>query len=781
MAFSRRVALKLSAAFLGTMKGGFAAARLRAMPSDLTLWYEQPASQWTEALPIGNGRLGAMIFGGGAIETLQINETTLWAGSPYQPAHKGAAAHLAEARKLVFDGNYLEAQALIDKQMMAEPVAQMSYQTIGSLIFGDDGSGPVLNYRRSLDLDTAVARVEFTRDRASHVREYFASAVDEVIVVRISADKPASIAFSLGFESPQATQVVFDGEDIILRGSNSAQQGIAGKLNFDARVRVVLEGGKLNKNSKDISVSEADGVVLLIAAATNFKKYHDISADPEALAKAAIEHTAMKPYAQMLKDHIADYQPLFRRVQLDLGRTAAADLPTDARIRAAVLEADPALAMLYYQFARYLMISTSRPGTQAAGLQGLWNDKLNAPWGAKYTVNINTEMNYWIAEPGNLAECVEPLLALVKDIAVTGQVTAQEHYGARGWVCHHNTDIWRATAPIDGAPYGTWPMGGTWLCVQLYDHYDYRRSDAFLKELYPLMKGSCRFFLDTLVAHPKFGWMVTNPSISPEHEHPFGTTICAGPAMDTQILRDLFDRTVAAAEHLETDAAFAAEVKAMRAKLAPDHIGKAGQLQEWLEDWDLQAPDIHHRHVSHLYGVFPSGQMNIYATPKLTQAARKSLEIRGDEATGWGTAWRINLWARLGEGDHAFTILKFLTGPERTYPNMFDAHPPFQIDGNFGGANGISEMLLQSYNGMIIALPALPRAWPNGKITGIRARGGVGADLSWKGGMLDRLILTADADQAFNLRYGAEKMTVSMKRGKPAVIGLEGGKLTRLG
>jgi alpha-L-fucosidase 2 len=390
-------------------------------------------------------------------------------------------------------------------------------------------------------------------------------------------------------------------------------------------------------------------------------------------------------------------------------------------------------------------------------------------------------MNYWIADPGNLPECVEPLLAVVKDIAVTGQVTAKEQYGARGWVAHHNTDIWRATAPIDGAQYGTWPTGGAWLCVQLYDHYDYGRDARFLKELYPLMKGCVQFFLDTLVAHPKFGWMVTNPSMSPEHEHPFGTTLCAGPAMDTQILRDLFDRTAAAAAHLKTDASVANEVKAMRAKLAPDQIGKAGQLQEWLEDWDMEAPDIHHRHVSHLYGVFPSSQMNIYDTPKLTTAAKKSLEIRGDEATGWGTAWRINLWARLGEGDHAFKILKFLTGPERTYPNMFDAHPPFQIDGNFGGANGISEMLLQSYNGKVIVLPALPKTWPTGRITGLRARGGIGADLDWKDGKLATLRLTSTIDQTVSVLYGGKTVPMTLKREHTAVFGLKDGRLTRMG
>lgn len=780
MAFSRRTALKLSAAFLATINASNAAIASRTKPNDLTLWYDHPASTWTEALPIGNGRLGAMVFGGGLTEQLQLNETTLWAGSPYQPAHKGAANHLAEVRKLLFDGKYLEAEALINKEMMATPPRQLSYQTIGSMFFGDDNAGPALEYRRSLDLDTAVARVEFKRDRANHLREYFATAVDNVIVLRLTTDQQDGVSFSISFTSPQKTQVVLDGDDIILRGTNTAQQGIAGKLNFDARVRVIADGGTLTKGSSNLTLKAAKSATILIAAATNFKSYDDISGDPEALAKAAIEKAAKKPYELLLRDHIADYQKLFHRVGLDLGRTSTADLPTDKRIQQAALEADPALAVLYYQFARYLMISTSRPGTQAAGLQGVWNEKLNAPWGGKYTININTEMNYWVAETGNLAECVGPLLSLVKDISVTGAVTAKEQYGARGWVCHHNTDIWRATGPIDAAKYGTWPMGGAWLCVQLYDHYEFGQDTAFLKELYPLMKGASQFFLDTLVAHPKFGWMVTSPSMSPEHTHPYGTMLVAGPSMDTQILRDLFDKTAEAAAALKTDAAFAAEVKTMRGKLAPDQIGKAGQLQEWLEDWDMEAPDMHHRHVSHLYGVFPSGQMNIYDTPKLTDAAKKSLEIRGDEATGWGTAWRLNLWARLGQGDHAFNILKFLTGPERTYPDMFDAHPPFQIDGNFGGANGIGEMLLQSYKGKVIALPALPSVWPTGKVNGLRARGGLEASLSWKNGKLERLILKPAIDHNFDLHYSGETLPVMLKRGKEAAFALKDGKLTRI-
>lgn len=777
MALSRRATLKLTAAYLGTMAAADAAIMPRAPLGDLTLWYDHPAAEWVEALPIGSGRLGAMIYGGPSEERLQLNESTLWAGSPYQPAHKGAVKYLPEVRRLLFAGKYVEAEALINKEMMAQPIGQLSYQTVGNLLITDGWAGPSLNYRRSLDLEQAVARVEFTRDRRNFLREYFASAVDQVIVVRFTADQTKAMSFQLGFDSVQKTAVVFDGDDIILRGVNTDQQGIPGKLRFDARVRVLHDGGALTKDGNALSVHFADSVTLLIAMATNFKTYNDISGEPEALAKAAIENAAKKPYDRLKADHIADYQRLFGRVSLDLGRTAAANLPTDVRVRAERLETDPALATLYYQFGRYLLISSSRPGGQAAGLQGIWNEMLNAPWQGKYTINANTEMNYWLAEPGNLPECVDPLMALVKDIAVTGQVTAKEHYGARGWVAHHNTDIWRATAPIDFAAAGMWPMGGAWLCVQLYDHYDYGRSLAFLKELYPLMKGSCEFYLDALIAEPKHGWMVMCPTMSPENTHPFGSTISVGTAMDSQILRDLFARTAAAAKILKTDAGLIAEVEAMRRRLPPDQIGKAGQLQEWLEDWDMEVPEIHHRHISHLYALFPSSQINIHDTPVLAAAAKKTLEIRGDEATGWGTAWRINWWARLGDGDHAYKILKFLTGPERTYPNLFDAHPPFQIDGNFGGANAITEMLLQSWNDNVLLLPALPSVWPSGSVTGLRVRGGIVADLAWSNGTLARVRLTAAADRQVVLRYRGSELATMLKAGRTLVLTDSNGKL----
>jgi len=468
------------------------------------------------------------------------------------------------------------------------------------------------------------------------------------------------------------------------------------------------------------------------------------------------------------------------RVGLDFG-TRADLLPTDERIRRSPTVDDPSLAALYFQYGRYLLIASSRPGSQPANLQGIWNDKTSAPWESKYTININTEMNYWPAEPTNLPELVEPLVALVRDIAETGATTAKVMYGARGWVAHHNTDLWRATAPIDGAIYGVWPTGGAWLCKHVYDHYDYNRDKGYLARVYPLMKGSARFFLDTLVVDPKSGALVTSPSISPENDHGHGSSLVAGPTMDQAIIRDLFDNCLKAETILGADEAFVAELKTARDKLAPYKIGKDGQLQEWREDWDADAVDIHHRHVSHLYGLFPSDQISIDTTPTLAAAAKTTLVTRGDLSTGWAIAWRLNLWSRLGDGDHAHGILRLLLGPERTYPNMFDAHPPFQIDGNFGGVSGMTEMVLQSRNDRIYLLPALPSAWPTGHMTGLRARGAVEVDIRWAGGKLSEAVLTAKVDGRHTIVHAGSTLAVHLRAGQGARLVLRDGVLTSAG
>jgi alpha-L-fucosidase 2 len=448
-------------------------------------------------------------------------------------------------------------------------------------------------------------------------------------------------------------------------------------------------------------------------------------------------------------------------------------LPTDERIKEFATGEDPQLAALYFQFGRYLLISSSRPGSQPANLQGLWNESMSPPWSSKYTININTEMNYWPAEPTNLAECVEPMIGMVKNLSKTGAHTARVNWGAGGWVCHHNTDLWRATAPVDGPFWGFWPMGGAWLCQHLWEHYEYGGDRAYLAEVYPVLKGSAQFFLDTLVEEPNHGWLVTCPSLSPENGHPKGTSVCAGPTMDMQILRDLFSNCIRASEILEVDEDFRKQLVDTRARLAPNQIGKAGQLQEWLEDWDMDAPDIHHRHVSHLYGLFPSWQISVHGTPELAAAARKSLEIRGDNATGWGIGWRLNLWARLQDAEHAYKILTMLVSPERTYPNLFDAHPPFQIDGNFGGTSGITEMLLQSHGERIDPLPALPAAWPTGSVRGLRARGGFEVDLEWKDRRLVSMTITNPIGGACWLQYGSSITRLQLKPGE--TVRLDGG------
>ena len=744
----------------------------RALPSERSpttlLWYERPATAWEEALPVGNGRIGAMVFGGVDEERLQLNEDTLWGGRPYDPVNPQARAALPEIRRMIEQGQFAGAQTLADERAMAMPISQMPYQILGNLTLAmhDMGDAAPESYRRELDIDAAVASTTFHAGGIQFRREVIASP-DQVVGVRLTADRAGSISCTIALTTPHAASLQTAENELLLVGRNGSAHGLPGALTFAARARIISLGGTTTAESDRLHLTGADELIILIAMATSYRRFDDVSGDPIAITLRQIEGAVPLRFERLRLRTTDSHRRLFRRVDLDLGSGAYPSLPTDERIQANQVSPDPSLAALYFNYGRYLLIASSRPGSQPANLQGIWNEHTEPPWGSKYTININTEMNYWPAHVTALSECAEPLVQMIRDLAITGARTAREMYGARGWVAHHNTDLWRATAPIDGAQWGLWPTGGAWLCTHLWEFYDYTRDLDFLRSVYPLMRGASLFFLDTLQTDPATGHLVTSPSISPENPHPKGASLCAGPAADQQILRDLFAQTAHAASLLGIDADFAEQVLTTRARLAPDRIGAQGQLQEWQQDWDALAPEPDHRHVSHLYALFPSHQINLDDTPALAQAARRSLEMRGDESTGWATAWRIALWARLQDGDHAHRILQFLLGPGRTYPNMFDAHPPFQIDGNFGGTAAIAEMLVQSRGEDILLLPALPRAWPAGRVRGLMVRGACQVDLAWDEGILQHATLTASIPGERRVRLGDRSRTVRLEPKQP--------------